>query len=88
LAVYEATYSFVTDTPDFWRRPHEMYPSHGDRFTGEPAYFKHVIAAGEALMEELGAKPGDFKYAQVNIPEPAGGDEFRKSSVLTGLGRR
>src|SRR5437588_2362748 len=34
LAVFEATYSFVTDTPDFWRRAHETYPSHGDRFTG------------------------------------------------------
>jgi hydroxymethylglutaryl-CoA synthase len=68
LAVYEATYSFVTDTPDFWRRPHEMYPSHGDRFTGEPAYFKHVVAAGEALLEELGAKPADFKYAVLHQP--------------------
>src|SRR6187401_381074 len=48
LATIEATYSFVTDTPDFWRRAHEMYPSHGDRFTGEPAYFRHVTAAAEA----------------------------------------
>lgn len=68
LAIYEATYSFVTDTPDFWRRPQEMFPSHGDRFTGEPAYFRHTVAAGEALLEGLGAKPADFKYAVLHQP--------------------
>jgi hydroxymethylglutaryl-CoA synthase len=68
LAIYEATYSFVTDTPDFWRREHETYPSHGDRFTGEPAYFRHVIAAGEALLEGLAARPQDFKYMVLHQP--------------------
>ncbi|MCC7568079.1 MAG: hydroxymethylglutaryl-CoA synthase, partial [Candidatus Methanofastidiosa archaeon] len=28
VAVYEGSYSFVTDTPDFWRRQHEHYPKH------------------------------------------------------------
>jgi hydroxymethylglutaryl-CoA synthase len=68
LAVFEATYSYVTDTPDFWRRAHEMYPSHGDRFTGEPAYFKHVVTAGQAMMDALGAQPGDFDYAVLHQP--------------------
>jgi hydroxymethylglutaryl-CoA synthase len=68
LALVEATYSHVTDTPDFWRRAHETYPSHGDRFTGEPAYFKHVIAAGETLMHELGAKPEEFQYVVLHQP--------------------
>lgn len=68
LATIEATYSYVTDTPDFWRRAHETYPSHGDRFTGEPAYFRHILAAGQTLMEELGATPTDYTYAVFHQP--------------------
>ncbi|MGQ9517607.1 MAG: hydroxymethylglutaryl-CoA synthase, partial [Anaerolineae bacterium] len=55
LAVCEGSFSYVTDTPDFFRRPYQHYPQHGSRFTGEPAYFKHILAAAKALMEELGA---------------------------------
>lgn len=68
VAVYEASLSHVTDTPDFWRRAYVHYPSHGHRFTGEPAYFEHVISAGSALMSELGTTPADYQYAVLHQP--------------------
>lgn len=68
LASIEASYSYATDTPDFWRRPLERYPEHAERFTGEPAYFKHTSAAAQALMDALGLKPQDFRFAVFHQP--------------------
>ena len=60
--------SFVTDTPDFWRREGQPYPSHGDRFTGEPAYFNHSISAARALMEQMNSGPADYAWAVFHQP--------------------
>jgi len=68
LADVEGTYSFTTDTPDFWRREGEFYPRHGGRFTGEPAYFKHVTAATGGLLDKTGLKPADFRYVVFHMP--------------------
>jgi len=68
LASLEGTLSFTTDTSDFWRREGEGYPKHGARFTGKPAYFKHVSSATKNLMDKLGLKPSDFKYAVFHMP--------------------
>jgi hydroxymethylglutaryl-CoA synthase len=68
LAVINYTYSFVTDTPDFWRRQYARYPEHGQRFTGEPAYFKHVTEAGKALLDASGTTPADYKWAVFHQP--------------------
>jgi hydroxymethylglutaryl-CoA synthase len=91
LAVFQGSYSFVTDTPDFWRRPEEKYPSHGDRFTGEPAYFRHTQAAASTLMELLGTKAADYTHAvfhqpNVKFPERASKElGFSAEQIKTGL---
>ena len=68
LAVINASYSYVTDTPDFWRRSDAKYPEHGMRFTGEPAYFKHVSEAATHLMEASGTTAKDYKWAVFHQP--------------------
>jgi len=68
LALIHGSYSFVSDTPDFWRRAHSTYPSHGDRFTGEPAYFKHITGAATALMAAVGRTADDYDWAVFHQP--------------------
>jgi hydroxymethylglutaryl-CoA synthase len=68
LAVIESTYSYVTDTPDFWRRAYQKYPEHGQRFTGEPAYFKHITSAGKAYLEATNTTASDYAYAVFHQP--------------------
>ncbi len=68
LAELLSTYSFVTDTPDFWRRAYQHYPEHGQRFTGEPAYFKHVTTAAKTLMDESSTTATDYTYAVFHQP--------------------
>ncbi|SFM70127.1 hydroxymethylglutaryl-CoA synthase [Methanolobus profundi] len=67
-AIIEDTYSFTTDTPDFWRREGMPYPEHGGRFTGEPGYFKHVTNAAKGLMAKIDTKPEDYDYAVFHQP--------------------
>jgi hydroxymethylglutaryl-CoA synthase len=68
LAVINASYSYVTDTPDFWRREYQHYPEHGNRFTGEPAYFKHITQAGRVMLESLGTTSKDYQWAVFHQP--------------------
>jgi hydroxymethylglutaryl-CoA synthase len=68
LAYFEASYSYVSDTPDFFRRPYQHFPQHGSRFTGEPAYFEHTLASSRALLESLGRRPADYTYAVFHQP--------------------
>jgi hydroxymethylglutaryl-CoA synthase len=62
------THVFMTDTPDFWRRENAHYPEHGGRFTGAPAYFKHVKGAANAMLEKVSMRPADFDYVIFHQP--------------------
>ncbi len=68
LASLDSTYSFATDTPDFWRRGLASFPSHAGRFTGEPGYFKHLEAAAKKIMDLNGFKPSDFDFVSFHQP--------------------
>ena len=68
LAIINSSYSYVTDTPDFWRRAYQHYPEHGQRFTGEPAYFKHISEAGKAMLEASGLTAKDYQWAVFHQP--------------------
>jgi hydroxymethylglutaryl-CoA synthase len=70
VAVVEASRSFVTDTPDFFRRQHLHYPEHGHRFTGEPSYFAHSRGASQGLLESLGRRASDYRFAVFHQPNP------------------
>ena len=91
LATVEASVSHVTDTADFFRREGAAYPEHGGRFTGEPSYFEHTLAASQRLLKELDAEPGDFAHAVFHQPVPkfatrvAADLGFNHDQVATGL---
>ncbi len=85
-----ASYSFTTDTPDFWRREYQYYPQHGGRFTGDPAYFKHITGAARGIMKQTGMTPGDFAFVVFHQPNgkfPMKVGEilgFKKAQIETG----
>ena len=62
------SHSFTTDTPDFWRREGQSYPSHAGRFTGEPSYFRHVFECSEAIMKDAGTKPEEYDFLVLHQP--------------------
>lgn len=91
IARINRTMSFTTDTPDFWRREGQPYPLHGGRFTGEPAYFKHVTSAAKLMLDAMGTTPADYKYAVFHQPNGkfptrvAGMLGFSPEQIETGL---
>jgi hydroxymethylglutaryl-CoA synthase len=68
MACFQGSYSYATDTPDFWRRSNEIYPEHGERFTGEPAYFDHILTAAQEIMKLTDTQPEDFAHVVFHQP--------------------
>jgi len=62
------TLSYTTDTPDFWRREGQRYPSHSGRFTGEPAYFRHVTECARRMLESAGTTPESYRHVVFHQP--------------------
>ncbi len=91
LATIQSAFSYVTDMPDFWRRSDMKYPEHGQRFTGEPAYFKHISEAAQTLMDMNGTKPADYTWAvfhqpNAKFPQKVGRDlGFNDEQIKPGL---
>jgi hydroxymethylglutaryl-CoA synthase len=70
LAVIERSFSHVSDTTDFWRRPSTHYPSHAERFSGDPGYFGHIIPAAKAMLAAMHRSPGDYAHVVFHQPNP------------------
>jgi hydroxymethylglutaryl-CoA synthase len=97
IATFNDIYSYTTDTPDFWRRDLQPYPSHGGRFTGRPAYFKHITATTKTVMDRMGTSPEDYRNAifhqpngkfPVRIAKTLGfsGDQIEKGLLVPHIG--
>jgi hydroxymethylglutaryl-CoA synthase len=90
VAVVKYTYSYMTDTPDFWRREYQHYPQHAGRFTGEPAYFKHTLGAAKGIMKMANATADDFDWFIAHQPNgkfPMRAGQmlgFKKEKILPG----
>ena len=68
IAKLEGMHSVSSDTPDFWRRPEEKYPQYAERFTGTPAYFKHVIQSVKELMKKTKTSQKDISHVAFHTP--------------------
>ncbi|MCF7844722.1 MAG: hydroxymethylglutaryl-CoA synthase [Kiritimatiellales bacterium] len=79
----EKTLSFTTDTPDFWRCDGEKYPEHAGRFTGEPAYFRHIEEALKGILEVTKLKVSDIDHIVLHMPNAKFPSKVAKKFGLT-----
>jgi len=70
LVLIQRSLSYVSDTTDFWRRPGTHYPSHAERFSGDPGYFGHVAPAAEEMMQAMNTQPSDYDHVIFHQPNP------------------
>src|SRR3989338_3577610 len=70
IAELEEMHSISSDTPDFWRRGMQKYPSHAERFTGAPSYFRHFEIFTRVIIKKKKLKVDNV--AKVTSPPPKG----------------
>lgn len=80
IAELEEMHSISSDTPDFWRRNMQKYPSHAERFTGTPAYFRHLVECAKIIMQKAKVSLDDVDYAAFHTPN--GKFPMRASKIL------
>ncbi|MBN2095637.1 MAG: hydroxymethylglutaryl-CoA synthase [Candidatus Aenigmarchaeota archaeon] len=68
IALVEGMTSYTTDTADFWRNEGDRFPQHAGRFSGEPAYYKHVLASAKHLFNKLKLEAQDFDFVVFHQP--------------------
>lgn len=68
IATIERSLGYVSDTTDFWRRPGSQFPSHAERFSGDPGYFGHVLPAAEEIMQKSGVSAAEIDHVVVHQP--------------------
>ncbi len=68
IATLDYYVPYTSDTPDFYRREGQKYPRHGGRFTGEPAYFKHVVTAMKMILKVSGLAAKDIRFVVSHSP--------------------
>lgn len=79
----EKTLSFTTDTPDFWRASDKKYPEHAGRFTGGPAYFRHVEEALKGILEVTELKASNVDHFIFHMPNAKFPSKVAKKYNLT-----
>lgn len=92
IARIEATYSYATETADFFRLDGDRYIKRGVSIPEEGiGYRDHVVSAVRGFQARWGHKPGDFNYLALHQPnarwplEVAQVLGFNKEQVLPGL---
>ena len=68
LVEIQRTLSYVSDTTDFWRRPSTHYPSHAERFSGDPGYFGHIVPAADRMMQTMQTQASDYDFVVFHQP--------------------
>jgi hydroxymethylglutaryl-CoA synthase len=70
IAEIEGTYSYATEFTERFRTEERPLPTGTiPRFEREHGFINHVATATKGLMENVGKKTEDFKYAVFTVPE-------------------